>query len=102
MMRAEPPWNPGRPSVSSRVAGLDAWSARLLGQDPNDDLRRTEACSPPGDPVDARLLEVVAEGVGELEVVSGRQCLEPGISGTVAEDEPGVLQFLAVDHDPRF
>src|SRR5689334_17559466 len=99
-MRAAPLGNHRRPSVSSRLARLDAWSARRLGQYPNDDLRRAEAYAPPGDPVDARLLDVVPEGVGELEVISGRQCLEPGVSGTVAEDKPGVLQFLAVDDDP--
>jgi len=71
-----------------------------VGENAKHDLRRLELRTPPGDPIDAWLREVVTEDVSEAQVIAGRQGIEPGVSRTVAQDERGVRQFLAVDDDP--
>src|SRR5947199_5696874 len=90
----------GSDHVPPPDAPLAERSIRLLGQHPEHDLRGPEVRSPPRDPVDARLLEVVAQDGPEPEVVPRRQGGEPGVSGTIARDEPGVRQLIAVDDDP--
>ena len=60
-------WDSG--SAIDRLAeGSGAASLRLIGQHPDHDLGRPEVRPAPRDPVDARLPEVVAEGVAEPEV----------------------------------
>jgi hypothetical protein len=65
-------------------------SIRLLGQHPEHDLRRPDVRPAPRHPVDVRLLEVVAQRIAEAEALSRRQGGESGVSGAVAQDQPGI------------
>ena len=70
-------------------------------QDPEGDLGSLERVASPRDVIRARGLELVAQLGGEPDVIAGRQGRESSVAGAAAEDAGAVLEFLAVDDDPR-